>query len=144
MALDHHSRALVEVALDHHSRALVGAQAVMKIQAPVVSILESSFFFFPSPLTSRKHRCGTRGAAPASDAAGRSNAQGTLLPARPAASRCFVPHGFHVIFTDSCRRGFDLDRNQADSGRNSNKKRKKKVQNTPFDLILNPTLAQFH
>ena len=30
------------VALDHHSQA----QAVMKIQAPVVSILESSFFFF--------------------------------------------------------------------------------------------------
>ena len=46
VALDHHSQDLVEVALDHHSRALVGAQAVMKIQAPVVSILESSFFFF--------------------------------------------------------------------------------------------------
>ena len=129
MALDHHSRALVEVALDHHSRALVGAQAVMKIQAPMVSILESSFFFFPSPLTSRKHRCGTRGAAPASDAAGRSNAQGTPLPARPAASRCVVPHGFHVIFIDSCRHGFDLDRfarNQADSGRNSKRKKEKK------------------
>ena len=30
-----------------------------------------------------------------------------------------------------------------DSGRNS-KKKKKKVQNAPFDLFLNPTSAQFH
>ena len=36
-----------------------------------------------------KHGCGTRGAAPASDVAGRSDAQGTLLLARPAAS-CHV------------------------------------------------------
>ena len=36
-----------------------------------------------------KHGCGTRGVAPASDMAGRSDAQGTLLPARPAAS-CHV------------------------------------------------------
>ena len=36
-----------------------------------------------------KHGCGTRGAAPASDAAGRSDAIGTPLPARPAAS-CHV------------------------------------------------------
>ena len=42
-----------EVALDHHSRALVEAQIVMKIQAPVVSILKSSLFF-PSPLTMTK------------------------------------------------------------------------------------------
>ena len=48
-----------------------------------------------------KHERGTRGAAPASDAAGRSNAQGTPLPTRPAASCRVMPRGFHVLFADA-------------------------------------------
>ena len=50
-----------------------------------------------------KHGCGTRGAAPASDAAGCGDASGTPLLARPAASRCVVPCGFHVLLVDSRR-----------------------------------------
>uniref|UniRef100_A0A7N2LAM1 Translation initiation factor 5A C-terminal domain-containing protein n=1 Tax=Quercus lobata TaxID=97700 RepID=A0A7N2LAM1_QUELO len=51
-----------------------------------------------------KHGRGTRGAAPVSDTAGRGDAQGMPLPARPAASRHVVPRGFHVLFVDSHRR----------------------------------------
>ena len=51
-----------------------------------------------------KHRRGTRGAAPTSDAAGRGDVQETLLPALPAASRNIVPRGFHVLFADSRQR----------------------------------------
>ena len=51
-----------------------------------------------------KHERGTRGATPSSDEVGRGDAQGTPLPARPAASRRVVPRGFHVIFADSRRR----------------------------------------
>ena len=68
-----------------------------------------------------KHERGTRGAAPASDATGRSNAQGTPLPTRPAASRRVMPRGFHVLFADASRRGSNTGRfarNRADSGLN--------------------------
>ena len=65
-----------------------------------------------------------------------------------------VPHGFHVFLADSCRRGSDsgrFARNRANSGMNRPQrpiqaeiqKKKKKVQNAPFDLYLNPTSAQF-
>ena len=73
-------------------------------------------------------------------------------------SRRVVPRGFLVIFADSRRRGFNsgrFARNRADSGLNRpkstetadsgrNSKKKKKVQNAPFDLFLNPTSTQFH
>ena len=71
-----------------------------------------------------KHRRGTRGAAPTSDAAGRGDVQGTLLPALPAASRNIVPRGFHVLFVDSCR----FARNRADSGLNRPKRSKRTIQ----------------
>ena len=48
-----------------------------------------------------KHGRGTRGATPAFDAAGRGDAPGTLLPARPAVSSRIVPRGFHVFLADS-------------------------------------------
>ena len=41
-----------------------------------------------------KHGRGTRGATPASDAAGCSDARGTPLPERPATSRRVMPRGF--------------------------------------------------
>ena len=51
-----------------------------------------------------KHGRGTGGAAPASDAVGRGDAQGTPLPARPTASGRVGPRGSHVVFTDARRR----------------------------------------
>ena len=108
-----------------------------------------------------KHGRGTRGAAPASDAAGRGDAQGTPLPARPVASSRAVPRGSHVVFTDASQRGFDARRrepNRADSGLNrpyrpesavsakttdsgrNSKKKKKETQNASFYLTL--TLLQ--
>ena len=104
-----------------------------------------------------KHGRGTRGAALASDAAGRGDAPGTLLPARPAVSSLIVPRGFHVFLADSRWHGSNSSRfarNRADSGRigwNGRnrwfrpkfKKKKKRVQNAPFDLYLNPTSAHF-
>ena len=68
-----------------------------------------------------KHERGTRGVALAFDAAGRSNAQGTPLPMRPAASRHVMPRGFHVLFADASQRGSDTGRfarYRADSGLN--------------------------
>ena len=78
------------------------------------------------------------------------------------ASRRVVPRGFHVFLADLRRHGSDLGqfaRNQANSSRIGlnrsyrlkwtiraeiqKKKKKKKVQNAPFDLYLNPTLAHF-
>ena len=109
-----------------------------------------------------KHERGTRGVALAFDTAGRSNAQGTPLPMRPAASRCVMPREFHVLFADASQRGSDTGRfarYRADSGLNRpyrlyrpkrpiqaeiQPKKKKKVQNAPFDLFLNPTSALFH
>ena len=55
-------------------------------------------------LKAGKHGRGTGGAAPASDSAGRGDAQGTPLPARPAASGRVGPRGSHVVFTDARRR----------------------------------------
>ena len=52
-----------------------------------------------------KHGRGTGGAAPASDTVGRGDAQGTPLPARPAASGRVGPRGSHVVFTDASRFG---------------------------------------
>ena len=51
-----------------------------------------------------KHGRGTGGATPASDEVGRGDAQGTPLPARPAASGRVGPRGSHVVFTDARRR----------------------------------------
>ena len=105
-----------------------------------------------------KHRRGTGGAAPVSDAAGRGEAQGTPLPARPAASGSVGPRGSHVGFFDARRRepiraesglnrpvsaGIGWYRpisaetaETADSGRNSKKKKKKKkTQNAPFTKL---------
>ena len=68
-----------------------------------------------------KHGCGTKGAAPASDAAGRGDALGTPLPAHPTASRRVMPRGFHVFLADLRRRGSDLGRftrNRFNSGLN--------------------------
>ena len=101
-----------------------------------------------------KHGRGTRGAAPASNAAGRGDTPGTPLPARPDASRHVMPRGFHVFLADSrrceptqlrfgliCAESGRLGPESADSGRNS--KKKKKVQNALFNLYINPTSAQF-
>ena len=86
-----------------------------------------------SVLKPGKHGRGTGGAAPASDAAGRGDAQGTPLPARPAT---WIPRGFHrraPTRADSGRLGPEsagIGRYQpvsaepaetADSGRNSKK-----------------------
>ena len=76
-----------------------------------------------------KHGRSARGAAPTSNAAGRDDAQGTLMPARPATSRHVVPRGFHMLLANASQRGSDsgrFARNQADSGRNSKKEKKKK------------------
>ena len=102
-----------------------------------------------SLVLSRKHGRGTRGAAPASDTAGRGDTQGTPLPARPAAT-CHVDPTW---FSPTCA---DAASTQADSpgirptrawighiGRNGRfrpKFKKNKRQNAPFDLIL--TLLQ--
>ena len=56
-----------------------------------------------SLVLSRKHGRGTRGAAPASDTAGRGDTQGTPLPARPA-STCHVdPTWFSSTRADTSR-----------------------------------------
>ena len=73
-----------------------------------------------SVLKPGKHGRGTGGAAPASDAVGRGDAQGTPLLARPAASGRVGPRGSHVVFTDARRREpIRLRRapTRADSGR---------------------------
>ena len=57
--------------------------------------------------TSGKHGRGTGGAAPASDAAGRGDAQGTPLPARPATSGHVDPTWFSPTCANVSRRGFD-------------------------------------
>ena len=106
-----------------------------------------------SLVLSRKHRRGTRGAAPASDTAGRGDTQGTPLPARPA-STCHVdPTWFSPTRADAAS-------TQADSpgirptrawighiGRNGRfrpkLKKKKKAERTVW-LNTNPTSAQFH
>ena len=95
-----------------------------------------------------KHGRGARGAAPTSNAAGRDDAQGTLMPACPATSRRVVPRGFHVLFADSRQREptrLRFGSIRKESGRFRPKfKKRKKVQIAPFDLFLNPTSAQFH
>ena len=48
-----------------------------------------------------KHGRGTRGAALASNLAGRGNPQGMPLPAHLAASCRVMPRGFHMLFTDA-------------------------------------------
>ena len=100
-----------------------------------------------------KHGCSTRGVAPASDAAGRGDAQGTPLPTRLAVSHCVVPCGFHVLFADSRRhkptrlqlgpirsesgRLRPKSAETADSGRNLKKKKKKGAERTVW-LISKP------
>ena len=91
-----------------------------------------------------------------SDAAGHGDSPGTPLPVRPAASRRVVPRGFQVLFADSRQCKPTWLRHgpiRPESGLNRpyrlyrpkfKKKKKKKVQNAPFDLFLNPTSAQFH
>ena len=81
-----------------------------------------------------KHRCGTRGAAPASDAVGRSDALGMPLPTRPAASRrhaTWIPRVFSrlgPIWAESGRLGPEsaVSAETDDSSQNSKKKKKKK------------------
>ena len=101
-----------------------------------------------------KHGCSTRGVAPASDAAGRGDAQGTPLPTRLAVSHCVVPCGFHVLLADSRRCGSNSGRfaqNRADSGLNrpyrpkqtiraeiQKKKKKKKGVKRTIWLISKP------
>ena len=88
-----------------------------------------------------KHGRGTRGAAPASDAATR---WGRRVPPRRA---MWIPHAFSRLALTWLRLGPIC----VESGRlrqiqaeiQKKKKEKKKVQNAPFDLYLNPTLAQF-
>ena len=60
-----------------------------------------------------KHGRGTGGAAPASDEVGRGDAQGTPLPARPAASGTWIPRGFHRRTPTRA----DMASTRADSGR---------------------------
>ena len=82
-----------------------------------------------------------------SDAAGRSDTRGTLLPACPAASHCNMPCGFFFFLANSCRSGSDLGRfalNRVDSSRIGQnnlfrpKFKKKKVRNTPFEPNIKP------
>ena len=54
-----------------------------------------------SLVLSRKHGRGTRGAAPASDTAGRGDTQGTPLPARPAATCHMDPTWFSPTRADA-------------------------------------------
>ena len=93
-----------------------------------------------------KHRRGTRGATPASDAVTR---QGRRCPrVRPRRATC-IPRVFSRLVPTQLRLGsiraesgqLGLESDEPDdSCRNS---KKKKVQNAPFDLYLNPTSAQF-
>ena len=91
-----------------------------------------------------KHGRGTRGAVPAFNAAGRGDAQGTPLPARPATS-CHLA----FVFFKPTRADAALTRavsaetaETADSGRNSRKK--KKLQNAPFELNIKPSFSSLH
>ena len=68
-----------------------------------------------------KHGRGTGGAAPASDVAGHGDAQGTPLPARPAASGHVDPTWVSSTRANASRFGFDARRRKpirADSGLN--------------------------
>ena len=60
--------------------------------------------------TSGKHGRGTGGAAPASDAAGRGDAQGTPLPARPAALGHVDPTWFSPTRADTASTRADASR----------------------------------
>ena len=102
---------------------------------------------------SGKHGRGTGGAAPASNAAGRGDAQGTPLPARPAASGHVDPTWVSSTRADASRFGPESagigryrpesaeTAETADSGRNSKKKKKPRTHRI---LNSNPTSAQMH
>ena len=109
-----------------------------------------------------KHGCGTRGATPTFDAAGRGDARGMPLPACLAESCRVVPCGFHFFFSRLASTGVNMAPTRADlrgigptraisaktaetadSGQNS-KKKKKKVQNTSFELITKPYFSPLH
>ena len=103
-----------------------------------------------------KHERGTGGAAPASNVAGRGDAQGTPLPVRPTTSDRVMPCGSLEFLADSCRCGSDSGwigptradaaPTRAESGRLGPyrqistetakmaeiKKKKKNAQNAPF------------
>ena len=94
--------------------------------------------------TTVKHRRGTRGAVPASDAATRKGRLCSRVPSRPAAS-CHMA----FVFFKPTRADAALTRavsaetaETADSGRNSRKK--KKVQNAPFELNIKPSFSSLH
>ena len=99
-----------------------------------------------------KHGRDTRGVAPASDVAGHDDARGTPLPTHPAMFGHMV---FFFFLADLHRHGYDSGRfvlNWANLGRiNRNhrfrtkfKKKKKKVQNSPFEInIKNLTSTHF-
>ena len=109
-----------------------------------------------------KHGCGTRGVAPTFDAAGRGDAWGMPLPARLAESCRVVPCGFQFFLADSRRQAstwLQLGLIRVESGRlepyrpkppkrliqaKIQKKKKKKVQNTPFELITIPYFSPLH
>ena len=92
------------------------------------------FEFYPM-----KHGRGTRGAAPTSDAAGRGDMPGT--PRRAT----WIPHAFSRLAPTWLRLGpICVESGQLRPIQAEIQKKKKKVQNAPFDLYLNPTSAQFH
>ena len=88
----------------------------------------------------RHQRCRTRvwcgrTQQRAGDAAARASSRVPLLRAT------WIPRDFHRLVPTRLRLGPKSGRFRP---KFKKKKRKKKVQNAPFDLILNPTLAQFH
>ena len=62
-----------------------------------------------------KHGCGTRGATPTFDAAGRGDARGMPLPACLAESCRVVPCGFHFFFSRLASTGVNMAPTRADS-----------------------------
>ena len=102
-----------------------------------------------------KHGRDTKGVVHASDVAGHDDAQGTPLPTHPAVFGHVV---FFFFLADLHRHGYDSGRfvlnwaNLGRIGRNCRnrrfrtkfKKKKKKVQNSSFEInIKNPTSAHF-
>ena len=84
-----------------------------------------------------KHRRGTRGAAPASDAA-----RGMPLPARPAASGHVMPRGFFVFLADSrqlvpTRAVSAISAILAETA-DTAEIQKKRAQNAPFEPNIKP------
>ena len=95
-----------------------------------------------------KHECGTRGAAPASNTARRGDARGTPLPTCSAVS-CHVAFVFFKLTrTDAASTQADLRWIELYRPKPSIQveiqKKKKKVQNAPFEQNIKPSFSSLH